>query len=328
MIFVSSKCLWLSLSLYSAVSRASPSSDDIKLAMKYAPLWKFHKEENYFPSTIENFLTGMKVEDGDGNVVLSTPNTDNLDNLPNQGSNMYLTTDIESGMKGFLRGQNPSTNASKAYTILVSKPSKIVDIYYWLFTPFNLGKAPLSIIDYTFGDHVSDWEHMRVRTKKGKATHVEYFAHSQSGSGIIPWSQAPKFDNGLRPVGYVANGSHGFWNASGTFTYLQIANIKVQDVTSDDGVAWDIQNDLQVYKFPDIYNGTDGWLNYKGLWGNRGQQGCGDLCELVDGIPGPIRPDLYNATSTGSGSMSTLRHTSSEYALLALLVATAFSFFI
>jgi len=145
----------------------------------------------------------------------------------------------------------------------------------------------------------------------GEPTAVDYHAHSDTGSGTIPWAQAPKFspsspnappnytdpDPNARPVVYVAKGSHGMWSSVGTFTYVNAIVFKLQDETSDGGAYWDTQNSLTTIDYPDTYTGTLNWLNYKGEWGNEGINDCWwyaihNECELVDGPPGPVRTEM------------------------------------
>ena len=142
---------------------------------------------------------------------------------------------------------------------------------------------------------------------------IDYYAHSDTGSGTIPWSQAPKFspsspnsppdpnnsDPNARPIAYVANGSHGMWSSVGTFTYVDAIIVKLQDVTSDGGVYWDTQSSLTAINYPDTYSGSLNWLNYKGDWGNKGVTNCWwyaihNECELNDGPIGPLRPEMSN----------------------------------
>lgn len=184
-------------------------------------------------------------------------------------------------------------------TFIVEKSNGVVDIYYWLFTPYNLAKSVPLVGEV--GDHVGDWERMTVRTVNGVATEVDYHAHDTAGSGTIPWDQAPKFDNNNRPVGYVAQGSHGFWDAPGTFTYVNAVIFQLQDVTADGGVAFDTQPSLIPLAYPDTYTGNQEWLNYPGAWGNKGATDCWwyvfyNECKITDGPPGPLRPDVLTST--------------------------------
>ncbi|KAG5638349.1 hypothetical protein H0H81_000482 [Sphagnurus paluster] len=191
----------------------------------------------------------------------------------------------------------------------------VVDLFYWLFTPFNEGKSVPLIGEV--GDHVGDWERMTVRTVNGVATQVDYHAHGATGSGTIPWSQVAKFDNGQRPVGWVAKGSHGFWASAGTFTYVNAVVLKLQDITSNGGVAWDTRDSLVSFRYPDSYTGAQSWLNYKGYWGNIGQTNCWwyvfhKECEIVTGPDGPVRAEVLGAATFSSISEESMQGTLSQ----------------
>ncbi|KAG5647808.1 hypothetical protein DXG03_007730 [Asterophora parasitica] len=293
------------LALGTLSALAAPTPDNIALARKYAPQWKFHTSEIYWPSTIEYFLAGgVKLTDAKGNVVNGAVTPWNVDDAPNQGSDLYLTTDIKSGKNGFLRGQNPANTATSVYTFIAPKDNGVVDLFYWLFAPFNQGKS-VPVIGQV-GDHVGDWERITVRTVNGVATSVDYHAHGGTGSGTIPWAQVRKFDNNQRPVAYVAKGSHGFWSGPGTFTYVNAVVFKLQDETSDGGVAWDTKDSLVNLRYPDSYSGNLDWLNYKGAWGNIGQTNCWwyvfhNECEIVTGPGGPLRDDVLGASLLSNG---------------------------
>lgn len=164
---------------------------------------------------------------------------------------------------------------------------------------------------------VGDWERMTVRTVNGVATQVDYHAHGATGSGTIPWSQVAKFDNGQRPVGWVAKGSHGFWASAGTFTYVNAVVLKLQDITSNGGVAWDTRDSLVSFRYPDSYTGAQSWLNYKGYWGNIGQTNCWwyvfhKECEIVTGPDGPVRAEVLGAATFSSISEESMQGTLSQ----------------
>ncbi|KAG6821442.1 hypothetical protein H0H93_010166 [Arthromyces matolae] len=289
----------LILTVILRVTFAAPTPSNIAVARRYAPQWRFHTSEIYWPSTVEYFLAGVKQVDEKGNVVNGIVNSSNVDDPANHGSGLYLTTDIKSGKNGFLRGQNPSTTSTAVYAFIAPKDNGVVDVYYWLFTPFNEGKHISALGEV--GDHVGDWERMAVRTVNGVATQVDYHAHSDDGSGTIPWDHVVKFDNSQRPVGYVAKGSHGFWATKGTFTYVNAVVFKLQDITSDNGLYWDTKDSLVTYAYPDGFSGSSDWLNYRGYWGNAGQTDCWwykihNECEVVTGPDGPYRPDVLGGT--------------------------------
>jgi hypothetical protein len=85
------------------------------------------------------------------------------------------------------------------------------------------------------------------------------------------------------------------WPGVGNFTYFDAKVFKLQDVTSDDGVYWDTQDNLTVINYPDLHSGSLNWLNYKGHWGNKvncWQEGKHDVCDTDSGPEGPLRPEL------------------------------------
>ncbi|KAL0580567.1 hypothetical protein V5O48_001480 [Marasmius crinis-equi] len=302
------------------VSQAAPTPENVALAKKYAPQFRFHKDEKYFPSTIAYFLSNTDVSDQasfvahtiqystdsgqlvdeNGGLVNGNPTVQNVDDAPNQGSGLFLSTPISSSKDGWLRGFDPTTTASETHTFVAPKANGVVDIYYWLFTPFNEAKN-VPVVGQV-GDHVGDWERLAVRTVNGVATQVDYHAHSDTGS-TVPFDQAPKFDNGQRPAAYVAKGSHGIWQTADTHTYVDVVIFKLQDITGDGGVQWDTRDSLVVYNYPDTFSGDQDWLNYKGAYGNKGQTDCWwhfiyDECEVVTGPIGPYRPDVLGASLT------------------------------
>jgi hypothetical protein len=150
---------------------------------------------------------------------------------------------------------------------------------------------------------------------------VDYHSHEGAGSGTLLWAKAPKFspsspngpsdpnnpDPNARPVAYVAEGSHGMWSGAGTFTFFNGLIFKLQDVTSDGGVYWDTQDSLTPINWPDLYSGSLDWLNYRGRWGNEGDDTCWwyelyPACDLVTGPPGPMRPEVFNHPGKRDGS--------------------------
>jgi hypothetical protein len=133
----------LSLASFITTTFGAPTPENVLLAKKYAPQFRLQKDETFFPSTIEYFLSGpVTLNDANGPVSgAPSPLTGaNIDNMPNQGSGLYLTTNISATLNGFLQGQNPSTTQTTTYTFIAPKDNGVVDLYYWMFCPYNLGK--------------------------------------------------------------------------------------------------------------------------------------------------------------------------------------------
>ncbi|KAF9258254.1 hypothetical protein L218DRAFT_948500 [Marasmius fiardii PR-910] len=306
-------CLVSVITTFVRPSFGSASPENAALAQKYAPQWRFHKDEVYFASTVEWFLANVDEVNDSGAIVNADPTVQTVDDPANQGSGLYLATDIDANRNGWLKGLNPLQNPSNVavYTFVAPKANGVTDVYYWLFTPFNEGKD-VPVVGRV-GDHVGDWERLTVRTVNGEATQVDYHAHSDTGS-TVPFSEAPKFDNGARPIGYIAKGSHGIWETADTHTYVNAVIFQLQDLTSDDGVYWDTRDSLVTYNFPDTFSGSNDWLNYKGAYGNKGTTDCWwhifyDECEVVTGPTGPYRTDVMSAAfraAPSSGPLETL----------------------
>lgn len=89
-------------------------------------------------------------------------------------------------------------------------------------------------------------------------------------------------------------------------------------MTDDRGAIWDTQGHvvpIEWWTGPDlahkiVHTGKDSWLEFKGMFGNRGSSNCWwhalvGICQLVDGPPGPNRwfgdpPDV----STSNAALS------------------------
>ncbi|KAK1225598.1 hypothetical protein PQX77_011457 [Marasmius sp. AFHP31] len=300
--------LYTLVALFSCSVGAAPSLENVALARRFAPQLRFHKDEMYFTSTVDWFLSNVKQVDSNGTIINSRPTIETVSQPAGQGSGLYLTTDIDTNRDGWLKGVSPLEDPPNVaiYTFVAPKPNGITDIYYWLFTPFNQAKD-VPILGRV-GDHVGDWERLAVRTVNGEATQVDYHAHSNTGS-TVPFAQAPKFDNNSRPVAYVAKGSHGIWETAATHTYVDAIIFQLQDLTSDGGVYWDTRDSLVIYNFPDTFSGNDDWMNYKGAYGNKGTTDCWwyifhDECAVVTGPPGPYRTDVMGDGSKLKSSLS------------------------
>jgi len=140
--------LFLSLASLITTNFGAPTPENILLAKKYAPQFRLHKDETFFPSTIEYFLSGpVTLNDANGPVSgAPSPLTDaNISTMPNRGSGLYLTTNVRANLKGFLQGQNPSNTQTTTYTFIAPKDNGVVDLYYWMFCPYNLGKKVLNL---------------------------------------------------------------------------------------------------------------------------------------------------------------------------------------
>jgi hypothetical protein len=135
---------------------AAPTPQNLQLAQKYAPQFRFHKDEKYFASTVDFFLAGpVSLYDGNGPLAgAPSPLTnENLATVANQGAGTYITTHINANLDGFLRGQDPRISHPTTYVFIAAKANGVVDLYYWMFAPYNLGKK-ITLLGYV-GDRTS-----------------------------------------------------------------------------------------------------------------------------------------------------------------------------
>ncbi|OAP57611.1 hypothetical protein AYL99_08349 [Fonsecaea erecta] len=267
---------------------------------QYAPVAYLDSTEIYLPSSIAGHLTHTHPEDGSGNNIANAPspltldNLNSLDNFASSGTQVYLTSDegIEA-LPSWFRGVEPDSSGSTGSTIAslivtVSKPNNILDAFYFYFYAYNQGNWVLGLPVLEFGDHVGDWEHTMVRFVNGAPTAMWFSQHS-SGEAFS-YSALQKYNNGERPIVYVANGTHANYAIPGVHDHT-IPNFNtlagpLEDHT-DAGLLWDPLVNAYVYSFDNstgvftAYNGQDptAWLDFAGRWGDN---------QLSDSTPGQI----------------------------------------
>ncbi|XP_019640456.1 PREDICTED: putative vacuolar protein sorting-associated protein TDA6 [Branchiostoma belcheri] len=257
-----------------------------QIVKKYAPKVWLAKGETYNPSSVAFHLQNVKVYDGN-RAFSSTPST-----LPTCSVNCYMSSnqhlDEASDRLPFFSGERvTSSHQPPVYAVAKQITPTTTDIFYWMFYPYNRGKRVCIGVRIlgscvggysTFGHHVGDWEHMKIRLENGQPISIYVSAHDFGGEYY--WDAASQTYNkpgdivrtdGTHPVLYSAKGSHGLWSTPGTRTYKSIPiNNKLQDETSA-GTAWDTWKNVPftMHRPDGGYTGSWTWLNFKGRWGNR-----------------------------------------------------------
>ena len=127
-----------------------------------------------------------------------------------------------------------------------------------------------------------------VRFVSGSPTAVYYSQHS--GGEAFTYATTEKGPDGVRPVVYVANGTHANYAIAGphdhTIPNLNTIAGPLTDHT-DKGPFWDPLVSAYLYSYDNstgvfaAYNGVDptAWLGFAGRWGDN---------ELPDSTPGQI----------------------------------------
>lgn len=101
-----------------------------------------------------------------------------------------------------------TNNITSAVIITVDKGNGIVDAFYFYFYAFNDGTHVLGM---EFGAHVGDWEHNMIRFNNGRPQAVYFSQHARSQT--FTYQAVEKM--GVRPVVFVARGSHAVYGTSG-----------------------------------------------------------------------------------------------------------------
>ncbi|MEK8131010.1 Vps62-related protein [Paenibacillus filicis] len=203
------------------------------LLQMYAPRIWMAQGETYFPSSVEFAQPHLQryLNSSSGNYEyktvqpLSSPST----KLP------FFAGDLAN---------------APVYAFWVEKEYNNIDLVYFQFSPYNLGKV---VVGSEFGNHVGDWERITVRLAKFtdnnnlyvKPVNVYYGAHS-FGTGYR-WDEVTKV-NGTHAVGYSALGSHGMWKDPGSHVYQNIVVAQLTDDCSA-GTAWDTWNNMKNYEY-------------------------------------------------------------------------------
>ncbi|KAL7423849.1 Vacuolar protein sorting-associated protein 62 [Cryptotrichosporon argae] len=295
-----------------------------KLLDQYAPVVKLSAFEVYFPSSIEYMFDHYSFIEHDNGTSYETNSSiltpADLYLVPELGLHQSLSIRERHNPQpfladeaGYLMGPAGQEGGMKCgadgrgvieenvYAFWVDQGRGVVDLWYWTFYPFNFGKLVGSF--GILGNHVTDWEHLRVRTINGTAVSADFDTHSgpQYSAGTVRWEDIEKHEG--RPVGYAAAGSHGMWPTPGDHIYAHLLDLfRLVDVTDDDGAVWDTAGRVVPLQYWDNpadrrrmwHGGEDGWVNFRGHWGNRGKNDCWwhrivGICQLVDGPPGPNR---------------------------------------
>lgn len=201
------------------------------------------------------------------------------------------------------------TSGINSAIIINQKPDNTTDVFYFYFYAFNPGTSVLSLPFLNFGNHVGDWEHTMLRFPSPESP-PEAIWYSQHANGqAFRYSSVEKDTDGVRPVVYVAKGSHANYAIGGTHSHV-IPNLNLPFGTLEDytdkGKKWDPLGSSSVYRFDaasgafTVYGDASvDWLGWKGRWGDEAypssdkrQKELFGQKKYVDGPTGPVEKQL------------------------------------
>lgn len=271
------KKMALSCFSFFSASAFAVSNDAI---INSAPVVIMHSQEIFLPSSVEFFLQNVHQE---GEFLVTN-------------QKLKHPSDYSIPM---LLGESLSNNTPPVYAIVVPKPnlgSEVTDVHYFFFYPYNRGKrvcigkfiSGLGCIGgySTFGNHIGNWENIRIRFYNDAITSINFSAHDYTNEY---WPSDVMF-HGKHPVVYSALGSHGSYPRSGNYVYKKLPNDDLVD-KMDNGVEWHTYNNVKIIPFHPVgsYPEEFGFMNFTGRWGNpRDTSKCAfGQCVLEQGPTGP-----------------------------------------
>jgi hypothetical protein len=244
-----------SLALYA--ERPSPEKIQ-ELAKKFAPEVRFHKEEKYFPSSIEWLAarSALKEREDDKVTTIKEKPVDAsiLKNYPPKGypnswdvNNYFLDPDKDMATRAGMPIMNGFSTSPCYYHVGDRSNGGLVIQYIFLYP--HQGKLipeeiagislPEKIGPFTFdiGMHEGDLEHVDVYLKKQGDDYVldevYYSAHGAKPFGELLWASQTPLTDGTHPIVYAAKFGHA--SHSYNVGFMQPGTL---DSTSDGGPKW------------------------------------------------------------------------------------------
>lgn len=220
----------------------------------YSPIFYFESEETFYPIDAEFQITYSHLYEVDNNVPIST-NLSVID-LSTYSSNdyEYFYLDNQQGSSvNFEKIISDSKNWESAngntvyYRTYNDLSGGDFVIQYWMFYAFNSGEL---------NKHEGDWEMVQIVFTSGEPSWVAYSQH-HSGQQVS-WDKVEKEGNHIKV--YVARGSHA--------NYLRPFSGKLgisNDYVGTNGKVLKLGD----YSLVDLETKT--WLDYRGRWGECGE---------------------------------------------------------
>jgi len=255
-------------SLFLGSFTTTVNAADIDIAQQYAPILYFEKDETCFPVDVSYHI--------DNSYLFQVGNTEPISYSPSESDlssysadeYQYCYLDNQKGTvndNGIINDYQSQEN-TLGYTVYyrVYTESGTTIVQYWMFYAFNKGEL---------NQHEGDWEMVQVVIPSGDSKWVAYSQHN--GGQKATWGQVERDGDHIKV--YVARGSHA--------NYLRSYSGKL-------GVANDIVGSNGKILKPGEYTleslEEQGWLDFRGRWGECGD----DISDVVGAIVlGQIGPE-------------------------------------
>jgi hypothetical protein len=256
----------LAAALLAALAVAAPSPQ--QLLARHAPVLVYAPGEPFAASPVGPFLEAAVEEGG------------RLDVTPCDPAAGVAAIQCYSRLNG-----TPTTYGRARVT-----RGRIV-LSYWLFYPHNHWEVQTPGGEAIWRSHEGDWEEVVVVLDRGgRPLQVGYSQHC--GGERRAWARAPK--RGLRPVSYVALGSHANYPRRGVFRHdlrcwpeaARVIFRALRTVPVDRAGGGVTVRPALVPLAP-----APAWLGFRGAWGESGWFHAGDV--TVSFGSGPVGPAFH-----------------------------------
>jgi hypothetical protein len=266
-----------------------------QFVLDFAPLVHLDQQEEFFPSDITAQLTNSHPTDKDNKPIPNAASPLTLSNLENLPNTTFVTSNEGiTSIPPWFRGVRPDPNthrtpgAMSSVIILAPKPTlSVLDVFYFYFYAYNAGTSPLSLPNFSFGNHVGDWEHVMIRfnttSTPTQPTAAWYSAHSLGQAFLFSALSLQPATS--RPLVYAARGTHANYASPGphesAFPGQSFPGILLPDQTSA-GPLWDPTIDAYYFSYDsetEAYTAltnpvtgaagvSTGFLEFEGRWGD------------------------------------------------------------
>jgi hypothetical protein len=240
------------------------------LLARHVPVLVLHPAEQVLPAAVDGFLADADLQrrSPSGWERVEEP-------LPRGGADLRLdqracrAVDGPAATPCYVAAEAAHGARAVVYGAALRR-KQLLELQYWLWYPWD-AYSPTVPPGELSQVHEGDWESVSVIVDaRGKPVHVAY---SQHGEGVRrAWTSAPK--QGLRPLAYVALGSHANYPTAGVqrFDPRVVDPLFVSVIRQNGGQPVDHTGPGRVVR-PALVRVTatsPGWMAFAGGWGEDG----------------------------------------------------------
>jgi hypothetical protein len=262
------------------------------LLARHVPILVLHPAEQFAPVRVDGFLSDSDLQRRTATGWEAIPGP-----LPAGGSELRLDQRSCQAIDGLFAAPCYAA-AQAAYVpepVVYGKAFRTktrIDLQYWIWYPYD-DWSPTVEPEAVWQVHEGDWEAVSVILDLGGTPLVAGYSQHSAGQRR-EWGRVAK--KGLRPVVYVALGSHANFFSPGTHPFdpravdpAAISVLKAYGVVPADLAG---RGKVIRPKLVPVSARSPSWMSYAGAWGETGYLGLPDRPPLAAGL-GPVGPAFH-----------------------------------